>query len=148
MKRSILIIALTILSIVCYAPTQQRTFIVVKPTKVSFLSLDDIRMLLIKYDVQHVDIVLAQIRLETGNLHSKLYKTNNNLFGMKYPKGRETTALGERCGHAYYDSVESCVKDYALWQQIKYQGGDYYSFLEDIGYATDTQYVYKLQQMS
>jgi flagellum-specific peptidoglycan hydrolase FlgJ len=109
------------------------------------IDLQDIKQMLIDYDIQYPDIVLAQIRLETGNLSSYLCKENKNLFGMKQPRKRETTSIGEHKGFAVYDSYASCIKDYALWQNSRYQGGDYYSFIQDIGYAEDPEYITKLQ---
>lgn len=102
---------------------------------------------ILKQDIQHPEIVMAQCRLETGNCSSGLCKANHNLFGMKLPKQRETTALGERYNHAYYKSWRDSVKDYKLWQDRFYNGeDDYYQFLKNQGYATSKTYIQKLKQ--
>jgi hypothetical protein len=67
---------------------------------------------------------------------------------MKYPKRRETTAIGEYLGHAKYKTFSDCVKDYAIWQNNNYIEGCYYTFLIDIGYAEDSNYVNKLQTIT
>jgi uncharacterized FlgJ-related protein len=65
--------------------------------------------------IQHVDIVLAQAILESGTFTSKVFKTKNNMFGMKVPGRRETTAINKK-GYAAYSSWYDCVKDYKLYQ--------------------------------
>lgn len=59
--------------------------------------------------------ITAQAAHETGNFTSKIFKQNNNLFGMKLPKKRKTTATGEKYGHATYESIQDSVKDYSLY---------------------------------
>ena len=46
-------------------------------------------------------IVLAQAKLESGDFKSKIFKQNNNMFGMKKPRRRTTTASMEKNGYAY-----------------------------------------------
>ena len=46
--------------------------------------------------VQHIDVVLAQAILESGTFTSNIFKTKNNMFGMKVPGRRQTTALNKR----------------------------------------------------
>ena len=132
----------------CFAPNGIKNTYLEVPTSIKQITLEDIRILLYKYDIQYPEIVLAQIRLETGNLSSRLCKSNKNLLGMKYPKKRDTTAVGEQFGHAKYKTYSDCIADYALWQKARYKGGDYYTFLKDIGYAQDELYISKLQQIS
>jgi uncharacterized FlgJ-related protein len=45
-----------------------------------------------------------------------VFKENHNLFGMKEATLRITTAKGTQNGHAYYDSWEQSVYDYAFYQ--------------------------------
>ena len=101
---------------------------------------------LIKQEVKHPDIVLAQLRLESANFTSKLYKATRNFAGMKLAKTRETTAGGERYNHAWYNHWKDCIKDLKIWQDCYYHGGCYYEFLESIGYAESEEYVNKLKQ--
>jgi len=54
--------------------------------------------------------IVAQAAHESGNFSSKVYKENNNPFGIKYVGQDE--AEGEKNGHAYYLTVGLAVKDY------------------------------------
>ena len=69
-----------------------------------------------RLNVRFPHIVLAQSILETGYWESRIYKENNNLFGMKQARARATTAKGTQLGHAYYDDWKESVTDYALYQ--------------------------------
>lgn len=80
------------------------------------------------------NIVYNQARLETGNFMSPVFKSNKNLFGF----------VG-RNGYIKYNTWQESVKDYKRWQLKYYKSGDYYAFLEKIGYAKDTLYTYKLR---
>ena len=66
--------------------------------------------------IRYPDIAIAQSMIETANFSSHIFKANNNLFGMQRPERRQTTASGEKNGHAYYNSWVDSVKDYKLWQ--------------------------------
>jgi len=68
-----------------------------------------------KLNFKFPHIVLAQSILETGHFDSKVFKENNNLFGMKEAKVRLNLAKGTQNGHAYYDNWEESLMDYALW---------------------------------
>lgn len=88
-----------------------------------------------RQNIPHAEIVLAQARLETGNFSSKLCKTKHNIFGIKHGKQ-----------YASYRRWEDCVTDYKRRISIRYKGGDYYAFLQKIGYASDPRYIKKLKQ--
>lgn len=94
-------------------------------------------------NIKYPYIVLAQAKIESGNYTSKVFKENNNLFGMKEPNVRTTTALGTKNSHAYYLDWVSSVYDYAMFQNNRMQGIDseseYYAKLAD-GYAADSTY--------
>ena len=96
-------------------------------------------------EIQHPEIVKQQIALETGMLTSAICQENSNLFGMKEPRVRETTALGTQRGHAFYHSYIDSIKDYKLWQDYSYVDGDYYSFLSRVGYAEARHYIAALK---
>ena len=68
--------------------------------------------------IQHVDIVLAQAIIESGTFKSHVFKTKNNMFGMRVAKRRGTTALDKKTYHGYatYASWIDCVRDYKLYQ--------------------------------
>jgi flagellum-specific peptidoglycan hydrolase FlgJ len=90
------------------------------------------------YGIQHSDIVLAQSILETGHYRSKLCKENNNLFGLYNSKKKEYFKFTH-----WTESVEA----YKKYIQYKYQGGDYYNFIDSIGYASDSLYIPKLKNI-
>ncbi len=95
------------------------------------------------------DTVFAQGRLETGNFTSILCLQHNNLFGMRKPLRRQTTALGKTDNnYAAYATWYDCVKDVTLFQQWYLERGrdmsNYFEFLKEIGYAEDPAYLNKL----
>jgi len=100
------------------------------------------------YDVQEPEAVKLQIRLETGNLTSRYCLQDNNLFGMKYPRKRQTTAIKRNKSMAVYRTWHESIKDYAIWQSYFYKGGDYFEFLKSHGYATDKGYIQKLKTLT
>ena len=87
-----------------------------------------------KQNIPHANIVLAQSLLETGSYKSTLCKTHNNIFGI-------------RKGNSYkqYKNYRECIADYKKRISSKYKGGDYYVFLERLGYAEDPLYTQKLK---
>lgn len=91
---------------------------------------------LIRQGVQHPEIVLAQAQLETGFYRSDVCKKYNNLFGLRHKNG-----------YYKFNNWQESVTAYRDYVQYKYRGGDYFAFLEKIGYAEEpkyTQYVKSL----
>lgn len=86
--------------------------------------------------IPHPQIVLAQARLETGNFKSDRCRRDHNLFGIKH---------GKR--YARYARWQDSVADYKRRISSRYQGGDYYAFLQRIGYAKDPQYQSKVRNI-
>ena len=70
----------------------------------------------VKNRIKYPDVALAQSMWETGHFKSNVFKSNFNLFGMKKPEKRPTTATGENRGHAQYKNWVDSVKDYKMWQ--------------------------------
>lgn len=97
---------------------------------------DQVRKELHRQQVPHANIVLAQARLETGNFTSNRCKRDHNLFGIKH-NGR----------YARYRTWQDSVADYKKRISSRYKGGNYYSFLKRIGYASDAKYNNKLQKI-
>ena len=91
---------------------------------------------LVKQGVPHARIVLAQARLESGNMKSAFYRKTNNLFGMK---------RGKR--YARYSHWRESVADYKRRISSRYKGGDYYAFLRRINYAEEKEYCNKLKNI-
>ena len=67
------------------------------------------------FNVDTAKFITAQAAHETGNFTSKIFKENNNLFGMKLPKVRKTTATGEKYSHAVYKNIEDSIKDFKMY---------------------------------
>lgn len=99
--------------------------------------------------VQHPLVVTAQAILETGNFASKVFKENNNLYGMTLAKSRPTLAIGVRNGYAVYRTWQESAIDYALWQSSfarNLSEEDYYLILKRL-YAEDEEYVNKVKNV-
>lgn len=99
---------------------------------------------MINSNIKFPHIVLAQAKLESGGFKSKIFKQNNNMFGMRMPRQRSTTAVREQNGFAFYHDWIDCLYDYALYQanimsKIN-DDSEYFSRLEE-KYCTDTGYV-------
>jgi uncharacterized FlgJ-related protein len=83
-----------------------------------------------RLNVKYPHIVLAQALIESGHFQSNIFRSNNNLFGMKEAKQRTTTARGTNLGHAYYDNWKESILDYAIFQS---------AYLRDLN--TEEQYL-------
>lgn len=100
-------------------------------------------------DENKVDLLTAQAAFETGDFTSPIYQENYNAFGMRNPKVRATTSLGDKSGYAYYASVTDSIEDRLLWDdnnQVNYEGFDVTKFCQAIyklGYFTDSFLTYK-----
>jgi len=100
--------------------------------------------------ILYPDIVMAQAKIETGHFTSKVFKENHNLFGMRLPRQRSTTAIGEQYNHAQYTSWRQSVVDYKLWQDkvlTKVKGRRAYLRYLHKNYAENKQYVKLIKQM-
>lgn len=100
--------------------------------------------------IVYPDIVMAQAKIETAHFTSKVFRENHNLFGMRLPRKRSTTAIGEQYNHAEYTSWRQSVVDYKIWQdrvltRVKSRRA-YLKYLSKY-YATDKQYVTLIKQM-
>jgi flagellum-specific peptidoglycan hydrolase FlgJ len=104
---------------------------------------------IVDLEIKFPDIALAQAVLESGNFSSKIAKKNNNLFGMRMPKIRKTTAIGQRYGYAKYNNWKDSIKDYKLWQDVilkKYPNmtrSQYKSYINRV-YSTGKNYISKI----
>ena len=95
-------------------------------------------------------IVYAQAELETGGFTSRVFRENNNLFGMKEAKSRINTASGTQYNHAYYETWMESVYDYAFYSSSylrKIQSeSDYFEYLSQ-SYAEDPNYIESLKRI-
>lgn len=110
---------------------------------------DKLIQMLEDLNVRYPYIVLAQSRIETGRYTSKIFKENNNLFGMRQARVRINTAKGTQYNHAYYETWRESVYDYAFYQ-ARYLNtakteDEYFAILGQ-SYAEAPRYVQALQQ--
>lgn len=75
-------------------------------------------------------LVYCQSFVETGGFTSRIYRENNNLFGMKEALIRANLAVGTRYEHAYYNNWKESLYDYAFY---------YSEYLSDI--KNEDQYI-------
>ena len=104
-------------------------------------------------NIKFPDIVFAQAVLESGHFKAPLFINKNNLFGMRIPKKRETTAVNKgKKGYAQYENWDSSIDDYLLWQEftLKNRGNltrsQYFALLGKV-YASDKRYVTSLKRV-
>lgn len=103
------------------------------------LTIENLYKVLDKYEVKFKKIVAAQALLETGNFTSELCLVHHNLFGLRHPSD----------GSYYeFNTWEESVKAYHDDVQYKYVDGDYYRFLNRIGYAEDRNYTSKVRRIA
>lgn len=101
-----------------------------------------------RLNVKFPHIVMAQSIVETGNFKSRIFKENNNLFGMKEARVRVNTARGTQYNHAFYQNWYESLYDYAFYQ-CRYLGAirnesEYFQYLSD-SYAESPSYVESLK---
>ena len=91
------------------------------------------------YDIRHPEIVYAQIMLETGHLKSKVFKDYNNLFGLYDLQNKD---------YYRFNNWRESIKFYKEHIQKNYKDNtSYYTYLHNIGYAEDTEYIDKLKDV-
>lgn len=88
------------------------------------------------YGVKYPSIVTAQAILESGNFKSKVFKEYNNPFGL-YNSYRKD--------YYKFKHWSDAILAYQALIEYKYKGGNYYEFLDSIGYATDPSYIRKVK---
>ena len=69
------------------------------------------------FSASQIPFIVSVSAFETGDFKSPVLVENNNLFGMKLPKKRPTTATGENRGHATYNSLTDSIVDFYLWHR-------------------------------
>lgn len=103
------------------------------------LNITNLYATLEHYGVKFPKIVVAQALLETGYFTFNVCLQNNNLFGLRRPSD----------GSYYtFNSWEESVKAYRDYVQYKYKKGNYYDFLNRIGYAEDKEYIGKVRRIA
>ena len=139
------------------------------PHNSDIISIDVVQHELQLQNVLCRKVALAQIRIESANLTSYLFKRTNNMTGMRYPFQRMTNAIGiylpqsdtiilgtskelkkyhKINNYAVFLSWKDCITDYKLWQEEFFDVSSLY--LEYLGkvYAKDSAYITKIKQVS
>lgn len=99
--------------------------------------------------IKYAEVAFAQAILESGHFKSKVAKQNNNLFGMRIPRYRSTTAVGKLNGYARYLSWQASVQDYKIWQDNLFKRypnmtkAEFKSYLNRL-YSTSSNYMAKV----
>ncbi len=106
-----------------------------RPTKEMFYGF------CIDNSVLYPEVVWAQARLESGNFKTKSYTNTNNCLGIYDSK---------RHRYASFDHWTDCVIAYRDRVQYRYTGStanaeEYLSWLIEIGYAEDKNYLSKIR---
>lgn len=110
---------------------------------------DSVAYYIHRLEFEHPHIVFAQAKLESGNFNSLLFRQNNNMFGMRFPKSRETVAIREVKGFSYYESWQHSVIDLRIYYSLYLDGkteDQVYSFLRK-RYAESPSYISALQKI-
>ena len=107
---------------------------------------DDVYRMCVREGIEHPEIVTKQSILETGWYKcDKCSMRYNNIFGFRLSKNAtEENPLG----YLKFDHWRDSVLYYVKWQKKWYKGGDYYTFLKSIGYATSKTYLSKLKTIN
>ena len=71
-------------------------------------------------DIAHPEVAYSIIMTESG-MCSKIFKSNNNLFGMRQPGVRPTMSKGPKYGFASFEKWQHSVLDYKLY--LEFVGG-------------------------
>jgi len=88
------------------------------------MTIENLAAELIRQDVDHWRVVLAQAIVESGwNFDSYLFRHTNNFIGMRIPYARKSTRVGSYKGYSVYATWKDCVKDIKLWQESNWEGG-------------------------
>lgn len=88
------------------------------------------------FELKYSEIVVAQSILETGHYNSNNCIKHNNLFGLYNSKSEQ---------YYKFDKWWKSVIAYRDMIQYRYKDGDYYEWLQKIGYAEDPNYINKVK---
>ena len=100
---------------------------------------DGLKEALCYYNIHHRDIVYAQAVIETAHFTSNVCIKNNNLFGLYDSKHKR---------YYHFKHWSESVIAYKKWIQNKYKPSlNYYTFLSNINYAEDKNYIKELKKI-
>ncbi len=95
------------------------------------ITIDNLAEELIRHDVAHWEVVLAQGIVESGwDFSSALFRKTNNFIGMRVPGARPSTRIGAWHQYSVYVSWQDCVRDIKLWQNQNWHGGTRQQYID------------------
>ena len=108
---------------------------------------DSVYQYILFLNIKHPEVVFKQAKIESGNFKSKVFKENNNMFGMKMSYKRANIAGGENLGYAVYNTWQESIIDYALYQTYTAKGMNKEQYIQHLGasYAEDPDYKSKVK---
>jgi hypothetical protein len=130
------------------------------------LTMENLEKEIYSLDMVCPEVVLAQVKLESGHLTSNILKRSNNMFGMRYPMKRKTTAIGiyipsldsvviaprevikkyaQYSSYAVYAKWQDAIADYKLWQENTFKVNERYIDFLQKNYAEDSLYVQRVK---
>lgn len=133
------------------------------------LTLENVELKVKELQMICPEQVMAQVKLESGNLTSGLLKETNNMVGMRFPYRRETTAIGlyipkkdtiiygtqkellkyrDVLTYAVYANWVDCIVDYKYWQDEVFDVEKRYLDFLRKNYAADTLYYKKVNKLA
>ena len=101
---------------VVYVPQKEKIYMVEYRDKPDKFTEDKLVQYLKDLNVKYPEVVYAQAVMESGGFKSDLFKSQNNLFGMKRAKQRPTLALNKKTLYACFKNWRESVIDYTLYQ--------------------------------
>lgn len=78
--------------------------------------LDSLKQEINKYPFRFPELILTQAIFESGNFSSRLFREQNNLFGMKVPNKRLTTGVRGKNGFLQFETWQSSVLDRFIFE--------------------------------
>lgn len=102
--------------------------------KLEGLTIESLYQEILKNNIKHPKIVLAQAVLETGWFRSSVCRKKGNLFGLRNPRTHDYYNFNDwrESVKAYYDKVQ---------YRYKNKNENYLLWLKKIGYAEDKGYI-------
>ena len=102
--------------------------------KLEGLTIESLYQEILKNNIKHPKIVLAQAILETGWFRSSVCRNKGNLFGLRNPRTHDYYNFNDwrESVKAYYDKVQ---------YRYKNKNENYLLWLKKIGYAEDKGYI-------
>ena len=110
----------------------------IKKDTCTFCTKQSLYKLLCDSQLIQPKILVRQAVLETGNFTSNHYKLKHNLFGFSY----------DGINYLSFKSDNDCISYMKSWQKRKYDGSDYYEFLNELPYSQDSNYIKILKQIN